>query len=252
MGQISFNWTVSSLSFPPLNISENEKIFRHNTRELNVGRHLLQLGLKLVVFELQIAGMSLASRDFAFLKVEESALVAKIAGGTELERSIRKPVILDGTQSYDPEDEGRKRPLIYSWFCFQEQDIASDLNISRLINGSVREVLANSTDSITRLSRETSDSESLSLARGSLNETSDESPKFFTKLTNVTGKRLFQLPNTLFNFHPRYGHVILDTTKLISNNTYYVLLKVRKDIRIADYMQSLYIRDEELVDIEIG
>ncbi|XP_078352373.1 polycystin family receptor for egg jelly-like [Oculina patagonica] len=249
--QISFNWTISSLSFPPLNISENEKMFVHNTRELNVGRHLLQVGLYLVVFELQIAGMSLASRDFAFLKITESALVAKIAGGTAVERSIRKPVILDGTQSYDPEDEGKKGPLIYSWYCFQEQDIAPDLNISRLINGSVREVLANSSSSISRLSRETSDSGFLNLARSSLNETSDESSWLLSKLTNVTGKRLLQLPNTVFKFYPRPGHVILDTTKLISNNTYFVLLKVHKGVRIAEYTQSIHFRDEELVNIEI-
>ena len=252
-GEIYFYWTISNASFPLLNISENEKMFHHNMRELNVGRKLLQPGLKLVVFELQIAGISLVSRDFLFLEVEESALVAKIAGGTKVERSIRKLVILDGTPSYDPEDEEGKRPFIFSWFCLQEQDKAShlnisDRNISEVINGSFRDALANTTNSTSRTFEGTFDSDILNLDKSPLNETRDEPSRL---LTDLTSKRLLLLPSTVFKSHPRHGQVILDTTKLISNNTYYVLLKVRKDVRIADYVQTLHIRDEELIDIEI-
>lgn len=239
-GKISFSWTVSNLSLPALNISENAELFVHNTRELNVGRRVLQLGLKLVVFELRIAGKSMASRDFAFLRVEESALVATIAGGTAVQRSIRKPIILDGTPSYDPEDEGGTRALNYTWFCFQDQENASDFsipdgNISQRLNSLISHVLNNS------------------LLNHVLNKTlpSNEQPEILSKVSNLIGKSLFQLPNSVFKDHQEHGRVILNTTKLISNNTYYVLLTVRKHERIAHYVQTLHIRDEEMLDIEI-
>lgn len=254
--EISFNWTIIKASFPPLRISDEEELFLPDTRELIVGRNRLKLGLKLVVFEVQIAGISLFSRDFIFLKVEESAIVAKIAGGTAVVRSIQKPLVLDGTPSYDPEDEQRTRPFIYLWSCLQEQHNARDLNISDgniidLINGSLRNALAGSTNSTSRLSRQTSDSNILNLANVSLNETRNESSRLLSKLTNFTGRSLSQLPDTVFKPHPLHGKVFLDTTKLVSNNTYYVVLKVRKDVRTAEYMQSLHIREWELIDIEI-
>ena len=228
---ISFSWTVSKLSFRQLNYSQNGELFVHNTRELNVGRRVLQVGLKLVVFELRIAGKSMAFRDFAFLQVEESALVATIAGGTVVQRSIRNPIVLDGTPSFDPEDEEGSRAINFTWFCFQAQENASDFSIS---DGNISQRVK-------------------SLHNHVLNKTlpSIEDPELLSKVTNLTGKSLIQLPSTVFKEYPEHGRVILNTTQLINNNTYYVLLTVRKDERIARYMQTLHIRDEDLLDIEI-
>jgi len=230
-GKISFSWTVSNLSFQPPNNSENGELFAHNTRELNIGRRFLQVGLKLVVFELRIAGKSMAFRDFAFLQVEESALVATIAGGTEVQRSIRKPIVLDGTPSHDPEDEKASRALNFTWFCFQAQENASDFSIS---DGNISQRVK-------------------SLLNHLLNKTlsSNEEPEILSKAINLTGKNLIQLPNSVFKDYPEHGQVILNTTQLINNNTYYVLLTVHKNKRIAHYMQTLHIRDEDLLDIEI-
>lgn len=230
-GEISFSWTVSDLSFQPPNTSETGELFVQNTRELNVGRRFLQVGMKLVVFELRIAGKSMAFRDFAFLRVEESALVATIAGGTAVQRSIRKPIVLDGTPSYDPEDVKASGALNFTWSCFQAQESASDFSIS---DGNISQTFTG-------------------LLNHVLNKTlsSNNKPDILSKVTNLTGKSLFELPSSLFKDYTEHGQVILNTTQLIINNTYYVLLTVRKDERIAHYMQTLHIRDEDMLDIEI-
>ena len=230
-GKISFSWTVSDLSFQPPNTSENGELVVQNTRELNVGRRFLQVGMKLVVFELRIVGKSMAFRDFAFLRVEESALVATIAGGTAVQRSIRKPILLDGTPSYDPEDGKASGALNFTWSCFQAQEndfdfSISDGNISQKFIGLLNHVLNGTLSSNTK-------------------------PDILSKVTNLTGKSLIQLPNSVFNDYPDYGQVILNTTQLSNNSTYYVLLTVRKDERIAYFMQTLHIRDEDMLDIEI-
>lgn len=230
-GNISFSWTVSKFSFRPPNNSENGELFVRNTRELNVGRRLLQIGLKLVVFELLIDGKSMAFRDFAFLQVEESALVAKIAGGTAVQRSIHKPIVLDGTPSYDPVDEEGSSAVNFTWVCFQAQENSPDFNTS---DGNISDGVK-------------------SLLNHVLNKTlpSYEKPDLLSKVTNLTGKSLIQLPSSVFRNYPEHGRVILNTTQLIINNTYYVLLTIRKDERIAHYMQTLHVRDEDLLDIEI-
>ena len=173
----------------------------------------------------------MAFRDFAFLRVEESALVARIAGGTEVQRSIRKPIVLDGTPSYDPEEEKASRALNFTWSCFQAQENASDFSI---LNGNISQRFK-------------------SLLNHVLNKTlsSNEEPEILSKVTNFTGKSLTQLPNSMFNVYPEHGRMILNTPQLINNNTYYVLLTVRKNDRIAHYMQTLHIRDEDMLDIEI-
>jgi len=230
-GNISFSWTVSKLSFRPPNNSEDGELFVRNTRELNVGRRLLQIGLKLVVFELRIDGKSMAFRDFAFLQVKESALVATIAGGTAVQRSIHKPIVLDGTPSYDPEDGEGSSAVNFTWACFQAKENAPDLSTS---DGNISEGVK-------------------SLLNHVLNKTlpSNEKPDLLPKVTNLTGKSLIQLPSSVFSYYPEHGRVILNTTQLINNNTYFVLLTVRKNERIARYMQTLHVRDEDLLDIEI-
>lgn len=62
---------------------------------------------------------------------------------------------------------------------------------------------------------------------------------------------LFQLPNDLFLPLLETGKVILDTGKLISNQTYHVLLTVSKDHRKESAIQTIHVHDKELVDIRI-
>lgn len=173
----------------------------------------------------------MAFRDFAFLQVKESALVATIAGGTAVQRSIHKPIVLDGTPSYDPEDGEGSSAVNFTWACFQAQENAPDFSTS---HGNISEGVK-------------------SLLNLVLNKTlpSNEKPDLLPKVTNLTGKSLIQLPSSVFRDYPDNGRVILNTTQLINNNTYYVLLTVRKNERIARYMQTLHVRDEDLLDIEI-
>ena len=88
--KVTFSWSIFNITYPPLNISANNHSLAPNNLELHIRRRMLTTGLKLVIFELIIEGGDLASRDFAFLDVHESALVASITGGSEVARSIKK------------------------------------------------------------------------------------------------------------------------------------------------------------------
>ena len=217
-GQASFYWKVQQLRLSPFNISETPELLVNTTRELNIVPKLLATGLKLVVFELQVNGIEMAARDFAFLLVETSSLVASIVGGSEVFRSIKKPILLDATFSYDPEnsnEDGTVFGITFNWSCFS----AENKSVWGFNNTATR-VLFNNPGNV-------------------LN----------TLLGSVPGGPLFQLPNDLFLPLLETGKVILDTGKLISNQTYHVLLTVSKDHRKESAIQTIHVHDEELVDI---
>lgn len=217
-GQASFYWKVQQLRLSPFNISDTPELFVHTTLELNIGPKLLLTGLKLVVFELQVTGIELAARDFAFLLVETSTLVASIAGGSEVFRSISKPILLDASFSYDPENEdGTSLGMTFNWSCFR----AANKNVSGFNKAATSVLFKNSGNVLNTL------------------------------LDSVAGGTLFQSPDDIFLHFLENGKAILDAGKLISNETFYVLLTVRKDNRKESAMQAVYIYDGELVDIRI-
>jgi len=72
-----------------------------------------------------------------------------------------------------------------------------------------------------------------------------------TLLNSVAEGTLFQSPNNIFLPSLQNGKAILDTGKLIINETYHVLLTVRKDHRQESAIQTVHIYDGELVDIRI-
>lgn len=214
-GQASFYWRITQLALSPLDISDKPELLVHDTIELNIGPKLLLKGLKLVVFELQISGLELAARDFAFLKIDEAALVASITGGTEVLRSSNKPIYVDGSSSYDPESEdGTLLGMIFNWSCF----IDGHNNVSGFNN-----------------------TVTVSIS-GNVFNTLDDS---------AANGTLYQLPDDVLLHGFGREKMYLDTTKLISNNTYYVLLTVRKETRTATAVQTVHIHDGELVDIRI-
>ena len=219
-GQASFYWRVQQIRLSPFNISETPELLVNTTRELNIVPKLLPTGLKLVVFELQVNGIEMAARDFAFLLVETSSLVTSIAGGSEVFRSIKKPIFLDATYSYDPENSNENGPffgMAFNWSCFSAE------NKSILgFNNTATRVLLNNSGTI-------------------LN----------TLLGSVAEGPLFQLSNDLFLPLLETGKAVLDTGKLISNQTYHILLTVSKDHRKESAIQTVHIYDEELVDIRI-
>lgn len=226
--EISFTWIISSITFSPLNVSEERRKLVDGTLELNIWRRMLSTGLKMVVFEVRIAGESMASRDFAFLQVEQSALVASIVGGTEVERSISKPIILDGTASYDPEHEADLNAMFFSWFCFQPKH---DGNVS---------------DSLNSLSK------NLVYLNMSLDESSRNLSSIMENISSLAGDNPVQImPKSVFMDHSTHGKTFLDTAKLIRNTTYYILLIVRSDNRVAHSVQAIYILDYALLPIGI-
>ena len=217
-GQASFHWRVEKLTLSPFSISDTPELLLHTTRELSIVPKLLSTGLKLVVFELQVTGIELAARDFAFLLVETSALVASIAGGSEVFRSIGNPILLDASLSYDPENEdGTSFGMTFNWSCFRvaNKSVAG-------FNKTATSMLFKNTGNV-------------------LN----------TLLYSVADGTVFQSPDDIFLPLLENGKAILDPEKLISNETYYVLLTVSKDHRKESAMQIVHINDGELIDIRI-
>jgi len=217
-GQASFYWRVEKLTLSPFNISDTPELLVHDTHELNIVPELLSTGLKLVVFELQVTGIELAARDFTFLLVETSALVASIAGGSEVFRSISKPILLDASFSYDPENEdGTSFGMTFNWSCFR----AASKNVSGF-NKAATNMLFKSSGNVIN-----------------------------TLLESVADGTLFQTPGDIFLPLLENGKAILDPEKLISNETYHVLLTVGKAHQKESAMQIVHIHDGELVDIRI-
>lgn len=219
-GQASFYWRVQQLRLSPFNISETPELIVNTTREFNIVPKLLSTGLKLVVFELQVNGIEMAAREFAFLLVETSSLVASISGGSEVFRSIKKPILLDASFSYDPDNSNEGGPffgMTFNWSCFS----AVNKSVWGFNNTATRVHFNNS--------------------RNVLN----------TLLGSVAEGTLFQSSNDLFLPSLETGKVFLDRGKLISDQTYHVLLTVRKDHRKESAIQTVHIYDEELVNIRI-
>ena len=191
----------------------------NNTLELNIGRKWLTSGLKLVVFELHVTGYPLIARDFGFLQVEDAAIVATIAGGTEILRSLSKPIILDASSSYDPESgAGVLLGMTFSWLGF----VLSINNVSG-VNNTLKNlsVAVNNTGKI-----------------------------FHSLIDSVFNQSFIQMPDNLF-LYSEIGKVTLDAGKLTANRTFYALLTIHKDKRQASALQMVRIHDGRLLNIRI-
>ncbi|PFX12463.1 Uromodulin [Stylophora pistillata] len=218
----TFFWKISEISFTPFNISvsaETELIV-NDTLELYISPKLLSTGLKLVTFELRDANDSfLAARDFAFIAVESAPLIVTIAGGTEIIRSKQKPISLDASSSYDSDSStGASVGMEYDWSCLI---IANPDTFSRIYSP-VSKVTFTGSNSI-----------------------------FPTLVTAASDGTLFQLPDDVFLGQVDGPKVILDATNITSNQTYYVVLNVTKDIRTSSAVQIIHVQDEDTIDIRI-
>ena len=265
--KVTFSWSIFNITYPPLNISANNHSLAPNNLELHIRRRMLTTGLKLVIFELIIEGGDLASRDFAFLDVHESALVASITGGSEVARSIKKPVTVDGSRSFDPEYEVETHAMTFSWFVMEPIDNGY---MSGRINGS--DTNSSFTKQLETLNRTSAMASNESLQKASLTtlKNSVNNSKLLSNISNTLANRSSQtfskaleyfethighMPVVLrtgaFKIHATYGKIILNNTQLITNTTYYIILTVQSDRRIAHTVQTLHLRDEEMVEIGI-
>ena len=265
--KVMFSWSIFNITYPPLNISVNNHSLAPNNLELHIRRRMLTTGLKLVIFELIIEGGDLASRDFAFLDVHESALVASITGGSEVARSIKKPVTVDGSRSFDPEHEAETHAMTFSWFVMEPIDNGY---MSGRINGS--DTNSSFTKQLETLNRTSAMASNESLQKASLTtlKNSVNNSKLLSNISNTLANRSSQtfskaleyfethighmpvvLRTGVFKKHATYGKIILNNTQLITNTTYYIILTVQSDRRIAHTVQTLHLRDEGMVEIGI-
>ena len=265
--KVTFSWSIFNITYPPLSISVNNHSLAPNNLELHIRRRMLTTGLKLVIFELIIEGGDLASRDFAFLDVHESALVASITGGSDVARSIKKPVTVDGSRSFDPEYEVETHAMTFSWFVME---LIDNGYMSGRINGS--DTNSSFTKQLETLNRTSAMASNESLQKASLTtlKNSVNNSKLLSNISNTLANRSSQtfskaleyfethighMPVVLrtgaFKIHATYGKIILNNTQLITNTTYYIILTVQSDRRIAHTVQTLHLRDEEMVEIGI-
>ena len=279
--KVMFSWSIFNITYPPLNISVYNHSLAPNNLELHIGRRMLTTGLKLVIFELIIEGGELASRDFAFLDVHESALVASITGGSEVARSILKPVTVDGSQSFDPEYEVETHAMTFSWFVMETIDngyMSERINSSDTNSSFTRQLeTLNRTAAIPL--NESLHNTSLEAFENSVNNSKlllpNNASSFSSQIDSLTGisKTLVNRSKTylkaleyfethighmpvvlrtgVFKEQATYGKIILNNKQLIINTTYYIILTVQSDRRIAHTVQTLHLRDEEMVEIGI-
>ena len=217
--QASFSWKISQVSVSPFNISDQPELLVLDTLELNIRPNLLSTGLKLVTFELRgISGAELTARDFAFIEVLNSALKVSIAGGTEVFRSIDKPILLDASASYDTSPSaGSSSGVNYVWTCLT----ITQSNVSRNYTP-VPDATFRGSDGISN-----------------------------TLVDAAANGTLFQLPDNVFLQGKGEAIVTLDTKRLVSNQAYYMVLTATKDIREASDIQIIHVGDEDVLDIRI-
>ena len=61
---------------------------------------------------------NVSSSSFGYLRVENSKLVAEIAGGTFVSLGYGMPITLDGSGSYDPDvGKGLYTGMVFTWLC---------------------------------------------------------------------------------------------------------------------------------------
>ena len=219
--QASFFWKISQLSLSPFNISDQPELGVPDTLALNLRPNLLSTGLKLVTFELRgISRSELTARDFAFIEVLDSALEVSFVGGTEVFRSIKKPILLNASASYDiSPSAGSSSGMNYDWSCFVITKTQS--NVPRNYT-SVSNVTFRGSDGI-----------------------------YDTLVSAAATGTLFQLPSDAFLWGNEKATVTLDTKRLVSNQAYYVVLTVTKEIRVATGIQIVHVSDKDVLDIRL-
>ena len=86
-----------------------------NTPLLSIPTNTLQYGKHCVKFRTQYSRTVIRSEVRIQLNIRPSDLQAIIEGGSERSMAINEKNVLDGTQSYDPDDNVVE--LFYSWTC---------------------------------------------------------------------------------------------------------------------------------------
>ena len=209
--QASFSWKISQLSLSPFNISDQPELLVLDTLELNIRPNLLSTGLKLVTFELR--------------GISEAELTARDFAFIEVLNSALKLSIAGGTEVFQSIDKpilldasaGSSSGVNYDWSCLTITQSNVSRNYTPVSNATIRG----------------SDGISDTLVRAAANGT------------------LFQLPDDVFLQGKHEAIVTLDTKRLVSNQAYYVVLTVTKDIRVASGIQIVHVGDKYVLDIRI-
>ena len=94
-----FNWEVYNL-----HLQGDPVLSRYRgSSELLIQRGKLPVGMYLVRLTVEMAGTEVFGFSEGYIRVIESPLVARIVGGTKVERGINKTLLFDASVSRDPD-----------------------------------------------------------------------------------------------------------------------------------------------------
>jgi hypothetical protein len=98
-----------------------------NPLNLRIGRETLIAG-HTYMFSSTVSRVGAANNTASVsVTVEASPLVAELRGGSYWEVGTTKPLVLDASASYDPDDEDD--PFTYEWKCFDAAGLACTTNV---------------------------------------------------------------------------------------------------------------------------
>ena len=92
-----FNWHVYRLN-------SDRVISRNGTSELLIPRGRLSVGNYLVRLTVVMAGTKVFGVGEGYIRVISSSIIARIAGGTKVERGFDKTLVFNASLSRDPDD----------------------------------------------------------------------------------------------------------------------------------------------------
>lgn len=141
----TFRWTVTQVNIQG-NItgslidvtSQSNTLFLRNG-SLDFGYYMVWLRVTL------FSDTNLTASDFGIIEITKPQIVARIAGGRLVTRQFSQPIILDASQSYDPDVGAMNNAndsMNFTWFCrvlgesWPESNISSAPIVVQSYNGS--------------------------------------------------------------------------------------------------------------------
>ena len=76
---------------------------RNGTSELLIPRGSLPVGSYSVRLTVKMAGTNVYGVDEGYIRIISSPIVARIAGGTKMERGFNKTLVFNASMSHDPD-----------------------------------------------------------------------------------------------------------------------------------------------------
>lgn len=114
----SFKWTATPINSQG-KVNGSEMTLNNQSAELYLEPHSLNYGFYIIQFYIIRKTTILETKiDYGVIEINATPLIAKIAGGNAVTKGYTHPIILDASQSYDPDVGLYKNDGIeFTWLC---------------------------------------------------------------------------------------------------------------------------------------